>query len=429
MVEIDGIKYIAKTPSENTADLLKSINTYCSDHNIVNSKGEQVFIEANLANPLYIMLWALGYLTTVIQNLIISVGRAHNVQESSDDQLLNIADMAGIKRGRRSLTTLTIKFVAMTDSNVQYDPSINDGNCVIDTSHIITYNGITYTPALHPSVTLAPGDVGYVTYVADRAGSYNISAGTITALDTPVANCESIYQYASTPGQSQESIASLRERIQRRQISGTTVDAAIDAIRALEGVTLCNIYYNPDVVGYRQLGDDGIIVPARWALILVQGYNQNIAEAYFSNLTAPTVMLDSSGQPDLSNLQGHTDRILDVQYYTTHAQQRIPVLICKPKQKYIYIRVYIGVSVVSSVELAMKQAVADIASDLTAGQSVTSADILAALQAFTAYKLQGAMVSETGEENTFKYQSKQAEDVLWVMNTENIKIVMPEVGN
>ena len=425
MIELDGVQFTVKTPSENTEDMRTAINTYCSNNAITNSKNETVVIEANFASPIYMILWALGYLVTVIQNLVYSVGKAFNVQSANDTQLLNLADIAGVKRGKQSKTTFSIKVTAMTTDNTSYDSSINEGNCIISSDDIITYNGVTYTPALYPSITLAPGEVGYITLVANTEGSYAITEGSITGFDTSIANLDTFYQYTSTPGQKEETIASLRERIQRRQYSGTSIDSCMDAIRSLEGVTLCNIYYNTNISDSMQIGDDGIILPARWALIVVQGYNPNIGSTFFNYLTCPTITYDSATDTlDYSNLNGHTERILAVQWYVSHAQQRIPVLILKPKQIPVYIKVYLGTSVVSSIEVEMKSAIADIAVNLTAGQSITSAMILEALSDYTAYSILGAMVST--DNTTYAYTTTQAEDVLFVLNTENISIDMQE---
>lgn len=425
MVEIDGIKYTVKTPSENTLDMLNRINTYCEANEVKNSKGELIQLEARMSSPLYMVLWALGYLVTIVQNLVISVGRAHNVQESSEEQLLNIADMANVKRGKPSVTTFNILVQAMTDDNIQYDPITNNGKLVITSDDTITYQGITYKPALHPSITIEPGEYGYITMVGQSAGSQSITAGTIQAFDTPIINMDKFQQMDSIPGQAQETIASLRERIQRKQYSGTNLDFAMDALRALPGVTVANIIYNTNITGDMYIGAQGLRLPPRWAMIIVQGYNENIAKTYFQYLTAPTIAVTSEGVLDYRDIP--QDRILDTQIFVTHSQQQIPVLILRPYLKPLYVRVYLGMPVTGTLEGQMSDAiVAGLSSRLTVGEDVTSALVLDLLANFRSYMIQGVMVSSDG--SVYGYKTTQAEDVLFTVSKLNIQFVQPEVS-
>lgn len=422
MIELNGIQYTVKKPIENTTDMLNTINTYCVQHDVRNSKDEVVYIEANMANPLYIILWALGYLVTIIQNLIYSVGKGFDLASCNDTQLLNLADIAGVKRGAPSVTTFSALVTALTAQEEGYDQET--GTCTITSDDVITYNNVVYKPAIYPNLVLQAGDTRVITFVAQTAGSYNISENTITAFDSPITNLKSIYQYASAPGQAQETIANLRLRMQRRSSSGTSIDAAMDSIRSLPGVTLCNIFYNAAIEDAAYVGSDNIRVPARWALLLVQGYNENIAKTFFNYITCPTVEI-VNGEPDLSNLQGHTERLLAIQYYTTHANQQIPVMLIKPKQENIYIRLYIRQAITSNLELQIKAKIASLAADITAGQSITSAMILAKVQEFSYLELLGATVSSDAQ-GDFSFQSTQAPDTLWVFNVDNISIIMQD---
>lgn len=438
MIELDGRAYTVKTAAENTSDMLTTINEYCANHDIRNSKGELVYIEAKMSSPIYCILWALGYLVTIIQNLIYSVGASNNVQAASDTQLLNIAQMANIKRAQASLTTVTLMVTAMSDDNPNYDAT--SPGCTITSENTVTIDDVIYKPALHPSITLEPGDSKPITLVAQSAGSHAISENTITSFDETIINLDSVRQpEPAIPGQDIESIASLRQRIQRRQLSGTSIDTAISAIRELPGITLCNIYYNPSTQFSISIGQtdgldiDYVEVPARFALIIVQGYNSEIGKRYLDFLTAPTVPFTtkSTGEVEYS-LEGMLfgnaiNRVLEVQIYTTHAHQQIPVLIMKPRIKPVYIKVYIGVTLEKHIVQDMKNAISDIALNLTAGQSITSAMVLNALADYTAYQLNGAVIS-SDEGETYGYKSEQQTDLLWSINAQNIRIEMPGVS-
>lgn len=425
MIDLDGRQYTVLSPSENTANMVTRINAFCSDNNIRNSKDEIIEIEVNYASPLYLILWGLGYLVTAIQNLVYAVAKGFNVQTANEDQLLNLAGMAGLKRGSASLTTFMVKVRAMSESDARRDPNAHEGNLVISSTDTVTYQGIVYKPALHPDITITPDSYGYFVMVAQTAGSYEIAANVIQGFDSSIANLASFEQFTSIPGQQEESIASLRERLQRRQYSGTTVDACMDAIRALEGITIANIVYNTSNITPKVIGQ--ITIPPRYAALFVQGYNENIGKTYWEHLSAPTIPEDPNTHVlDYSNVPA--ERILDTQFYTTHAQQQLPVLILTPDIQELYVNIYVGIPITGDEVLAMQDALASYLSQNTViGQSITSAMVLNSLKDFAAYNLLGAMVSSDG--NIYAYKTAQHEDVLWHLNTENINVIMPEVAD
>ena len=106
MITLDGIEYTVKTPEENVSDLVNYINDYCAANNVKNSKGEVINIAANETNPLYMVLYGNAYLATVLQKLIYSAACTMSVPESSEKQLLNIADIAGVVRNSATKTTI-----------------------------------------------------------------------------------------------------------------------------------------------------------------------------------------------------------------------------------------------------------------------------------------------------------------------------------
>lgn len=423
MVELDGVQYSIKTPAENTSDMLNRINTYCANNNVKNSKGEQVYVEANYASPLYLLLWAFGYFVTVIQNLIYGLGKAMNVQASSEKQLLNIASMSGVKRGTPSFTTFSamVRAAIESDGSTVYNPDVNSGKCIITSEDIITYDGVVYTPALYPQIVLEPGESAFLTFVATSYGSYQIAESSIQGFDSNPANLATFVQYTAIPGQAQESISSLRERVQRRQYSGTSLDAAMDAIRELEGITTCNIYYNESINADRPIGEDNIIIPPRTAAVIVQGYNKDIAKKFYEHLFCPTITKENVGG-------SYDERLLEVQTYVSHANQEIPLIVLKPAQDEIFVNVHIAQSVEGSIEQGMKEAVCSVANGLTIGQTVTSSMILDALKDYSSYGVVGVQM-RGGKTSALSFRAIPYEDAIFTFNVNNITIVMPEADN
>lgn len=434
MIELDGVQFTVKTAAENTQDMLTTINDYCSSNNILNSKGEVVQLEENFASPLYVILWALGYLVTVVQKLVYSVGQAHNVQASSPNQLLNIADMANVKRRKASKTTITVIIRAATEGDANYDNNVNEGNCVVTSTDTISYNGVTYTPAVYPSRTIKSKDYAAITFVASEAGAYSVSAGSIQDFDSSVANVGSFEQLEAIPGQEEESISSLRERIQRKQYSGTSIEECENAIMALEGITSASITFNYRPLQAMLVGHDDISIPPRCAMVVVQGYSPDIAKTFYRYLSLPSVLPntfeddeDGTWAAQISDNLSDT-RTTQVQYYTTHSGQLLPVAIVNPYLALCEVNVYVGSPIEGSIEKAIKDAVAKTGTTLIVGQNVTSSMILQALTDFSSYGILGALVRESGSTLAHGYTTYAASDTLYYFSTESIVVVMPEVS-
>ena len=124
MLVLDGMEYEIKTPEENVTDLIAFINSYCAAKGIKNSQGETIYIDANETNPLFMVEYANAYLATVLQKLIYSAGCSMSVPESSEAQLLNIADIARVARNAATKTTI----IGTVYANV---PDVGAVDCVI----------------------------------------------------------------------------------------------------------------------------------------------------------------------------------------------------------------------------------------------------------------------------------------------------------
>jgi uncharacterized phage protein gp47/JayE len=420
MVELDGKQYVVKSVDENVTDLITSINTYCTANNIKNSKDEVVQIVATPGNPLYMLLYGVAFLINIVQRLVYSLGCSLSPQASSEAQLLNLAAMAGIQRGSASKTTLRVLVRAAIETESMYT---GDGTLVIESSNSISYQGVKYYPALYPSITLKTGETAYLTFIADTEGSFTVTEGSITGFDSTLENLASFTQYASIPGQAEESIASLRERLQKRQYSGTTLDDCIDAIRSLEGVTTASVVFNPTVTETYSIGSAGFELPPRYAMIFVQGYNSSIGEVFFQHFCAPTINVNSDGSYDYRNIP--SSRVLEVQKYTSPSNQTFPVLILAPAQIPVYLKIYLATKLSTAQVTTLKQVVvSSIATSLTMGSSITSSQILNALKNYDVYQVLGTELSSDGV--TYSYTVYPKEDEIWSINVNNITVIMPK---
>ena len=406
MIELDGLEYMIKTPEENTSDLISFINDYCQRNNIQNSLGEVIFIDRNEANPLYMLAFGTSYLTTVLQKLIFSAGSGLSVPDSSMRQLLNIADCAHIKRNAATKTVIQ----GTVYSNL---PDAGAVDCVITREATATLITGTYSIKFHPAfdVIVPIGEARQIVLIAEDYGSYNISENTITAFDEPIAGFRMMTTKASTPGQKQESIASLRQRIQRRAVEGTAADRAAEAIRSLDGVGLCNVYFNDSPTTSQFIGTRHLEVPPRNALVMVQGYSDYIAKAFFSRMVCPT-----AGEDYPLEIGAYS------QDYVTHANQTLKVWIVPPQQVPVYIKIYAYESLTQAQINGIKDIVASMSSSLTIGQSISSKEVLDVISAaYPDITLQGAYVSSDNQD--FSYVATPHNDEVFIFNLDNIRVM------
>lgn len=406
MLTLDGIEYTVKTPEENASDLVKYINDYCAANNIKNSKGEVINIVANETNPLYMMIYANAYLATVLQKLIYSAGCTMSVPESSEKQLLNIADIAGISRNAATKTTI----IGTVYAN---EPDTGAVECVIKRTLSCTVTSGTYQLVFHPAfdITIPVGEARQIVLICEDYGAYNISKNTITQFDTPVDGFRKMTTLASIPGQVQESIASLRNRIQRRAVEGTQADKAAEAIQSLDGVALCSVYFNESPTATQYIGSRALAVPPRQALVLVQGYNDNIAKTFFNHMICKT-----AGETYPQNVGAY------VQNYVTRAGQSLPVYIVPPEQKPVYIKVFIYETLTYTQIDGIKDVICSLSSSLTIGQAITSkmvTDVVS--ETYADLTVQGAEISNDGA--NYSFSAVPSNDTIFIFNTANITVV------
>lgn len=410
MLLLDGIEYEVKTPDENLDDVVTYINDYCQMNDVKNSLGETIYIDANEANPFYQMLRGLSYLTTIMQKLQYSAGCSVSVAESSERQLLNLSDIAGIKRTKATHTTIA----GVVYANLEDTGAVD---CVItrEMEASITIAGVDVV--FHPAfdVTVPIGESRNIVLVADQLGSFNISPNTITNFDDPVPGLRMMSTGASTPGQERESIASLRERLQRRTVEGTQIERAASAIQNLEGVAMCSIYFNyspreNEVVPY---GDINITVPPRQALVFVQGWSTDpvaIARTFYRYLLCKTAGSDTPGA--------------QYQDYTTKAGQDLRVWILPPKQQPVWIKIYIK-NVLSYEQVdGIKDVICSMAGNLTIGQSISSVDVVKYVSnVYTNLTVQGAEIALSDDDNAYSYVQVPNPTAIFYLNVDNITVV------
>lgn len=400
MIELDGIEYTIQTPEENATELTAFINNYCAQNNIRNTKGELISIEANKSNPLYMLLFGVSYLASVLQKLIFSAGCALNIPRCSERQLLNLCDIAMVHRRNATKTTVVCVLYTGEFGSV---PSMH-----VTTDLSVTVLSGSTSVVFHPAyeVTIPIGVSLPVMFIAEQEGSFAIPANALTKFDQEVPGFRKMESNASIPGQRPETIAELRQRMQARAISGTQADRAAQAIEELDGVSLCSVYFN-----YSAISDtivNGVSVPPRQALITVQGYSDKIAETFYAFMSCET-----AGAGNTRAIQ---------QSYITNAGQQLTVNILTPITTILYIRVYVGQVTDAMLIQNIRDSVARLSLHQTIGKGISDGDIINQLhEDIPTLKVLGSEVSKDGV--SYSYRQSATVDELLLFSTSLTEII------
>lgn len=402
MILLDDVQYNVKTPDENASDMVETVNQFCANNNIVNNQGDLIQIEPNYANPLYIMFYGLAYLVSRLQKLIYSAGCALSIPSSSEKQLLNIADACGIHRKEATKTTIN----CIVYSNVAGQNAVA---CRVTTDLSVTVAAGGTSVVFHPAydITIPIGESRSIVLIAETYGSYSIEAGNINSFDENPVGFRSLVSLSSVPGQAQESIAALRQRIQRRTTKGTRQDLAIEAIGQLEGVSVCNIYFNTSVDSIATI--NGIQVPPRQALLFVQGFSNDIAKTYWSYMT--------------TRCAGENETNAVRQVYTTRAGQELPVYIFTPTLVPVFIRLYFNQTIDDVKAQSMRDKIAQLAASLTIGQGLTSTQVVDAIQESFIEQPAGCQMSLTDSNYGFQVKVNSYQLISFILDNTHIQII------
>ena len=398
MITINGYEYTIQDPDDAALSCLNYLNTYFSDNNVKDSDGNTLYIEPNISNPLFMLIMGVGYLTGTLQKMIYSAASGISISESADRQLLNLARIARLRRRAATKTTvmLTMQAEGSTEVRITKDSVVTQN---------IGQDTVIFAPT-QDMVIPAGGSINIV-YVANIYGSFSIPAGQINKLDTPIPGLYSVTNAASVPGQAQETIPELRARMNALSNARTQIDNAADAITQLDGVTMCNVYFNYSTVDGIMIS--GITVPPRMALVIVQGYSDHIAEAFYSNMMCLTA--------------GQGDSRAVVQNYTTNAQQVIPMYFIPPRNKAIDIRIYVSGTLSTAQQDLLKDAVMALAANMRIAAPITAGQVIRVC----AERAQGVAVNDVeisvSGDDSWSYMITPQPDEIISLNRNNVVFV------
>lgn len=371
MINFEGREYIVDDATTNAYNLLNYINKYMAENNIKNRKGEVVQFKINLASPIWLIIFGIGYITTVIQKMIFAVAQAFSIGSCADQQVLNLAQIARIERKQGSYSTMTIRVTA------------GDNGCTVtpEDSVTVTYEDEEYIFRPITIYHIPAHNTDRVITIADKTGPVYITSDSINKFDDEVIDMESCTNLGSEPGTNVESISALRTRLQNNE-TVTPVNAAIAALNGLTGVTKANIFYNIDTT--EDMAVAGYTVPPRTAIVFIQGTANNLAETYFKYMYAPTV----GGATALT------------QVYKEINNQEFTLNYFPPEVKNIYVKVHtkgIEGTLTTEVTDAIRNSIAKLSNSLKMGVNYTQSYIMESIASIPEYSyIIGVLLSDNG---------------------------------
>lgn len=368
-ISLDGKEYTIQSATDNALDLLNYINNYCAENDIKNIRGKVIQLEVNLTSPIWLIIFALGFVINVVQRAIYAVGCNFNISTASNKQILALAEIGKLQRLRGSVTTIQAHITATAE-----------GPCEItsDLEATVTLSGsdIVFKPLFN--IVIEAEQTGIVVLGADRIGPLYIPANTITEFDTAVANLAHIHTMNSVAGTNVETISHLRGRLQYNN-QGTEVDRCINELHNLPGIVSANVFINisnvdPIVIGNHTVGP-------RRTIIFIQGFSEQIASTYYSNMSIET----TNGDGAVS------------QMYTTLSGQELPVYFFPPIIKDFFVRMTIDAIVTEAITLQLKEQMFQLNGLKSIGQQYSLRDAYSILQnqQYT-YEVVGVEISMDG---------------------------------
>lgn len=275
-IEYQGQTFVPLSPQENALTLVNYINEQLIINNVLDSEGSQAQIFVNAASPIWLILLAVGFAISTFQWLLQAAGNSLSIENCSDPQLLNLAQIAGTER---IAGTKTILFVTVT---------AGPAGCTVTPANTLFYTPeISFVPV--GTTVIGASGTAEIETLASVVGPIYILAGEITAFNvTPVGVASVVNAADSIPGRALETYLDLRKRLQAGGNILTSLDAAMFNIRNLEGISYCTIFFNPSLV------NDLVIpgpytIPPRTALPFIHGSNDDLASTFFSYLLCETV--------------------------------------------------------------------------------------------------------------------------------------------
>ena len=410
MLQLDGRNYNIQSPKDIATDIVNYINSYCASNSIKNRKDEIIYVDMNWSNPLYIVIYGIAYILSIVQKVMYNVACGFSIPDASDRQLVNIAQIANIQRRPAKKTTIRCTVLNNRTDSLTLSRTNPSTTCTVQ----VEGEDVIFRPAW--DVTIASGESSLVVLISDNGGSYPVAANDVLEFynDTILVNNIVITHDASINGTEEESLVSMRERMQARKTQTSRIDSLIEALENLEGVNKAKFFFNysPSIPSPVH----GMNIPPRMGLLIIQGASDNIPDTFYSYMSCETY--DASEDVPTRAV---------TMTFTTKAGQTIPVHYILPVQEEIYIKVYVKSALNTDTENELKLICASAGQNLNINDSLTSSDVIELIHDKNPDILfDGVELSKDGVNYSYVVNTEDLDGLL-VTNYANVVVEVPQV--
>ena len=410
MLQLDGRNYNIQSPKDIATDIVNYINSYCASNSIKNRKDEIIYVDMNWSNPLYIVIYGIAYILSIVQKVMYNVACGFSIPDASDRQLVNLAQIANIQRRPAKKTTIRCTVLNNRTDSLTLSRTNPSTTCTVQ----VEGEDVIFRPAW--DVTIASGESSLVVLISDNGGSYPVAANDVLEFynDTILVNNIVITHDASINGTEEESLVSMRERMQARKTQTSRIDSLIEALENLEGVNKAKFFFNysPSIPSPVH----GMNIPPRMGLLIIQGARDNIPDTFYSYMSCETY--DASEDVPTRAV---------TMTFTTKAGQTIPVHYILPVQEEIYIKVYVKSALNTDTENELKLICASAGQNLNINDSLTSSDVIELIHDKNPDILfDGVELSKDGVNYSYVVNTEDLDGLL-VTNYANVVVEVPQV--
>ena len=366
---LDGITYLVETPIDNAMTLLNYINAYMAENEIKGSAGELIQFKVNAMSPIWLIIFALGYMITIVQKMLVAVGSSFSLSACSNEQLLNLAQIKGTSLLSGTPTTIQATILAgATNASIPVSATYKD-----------TYEDIELV--FHPAyaIEIEAGKTGSVPLVCEVVGAYYVPGKSGVQFTPPIDEVQSMSVANSIPGTENETFDAMRLRLQSTAASENSLNSCAAALAQLTGVSRAGIYFNESNASPIVVGE--YTVPARHSLVMIQGSNSAVAETYYRYLNVPTATPDGS----------------IISTWRTSVGQALTVNYVQPSSKDVYVKVKIKEKVVASITESLLETLIELNGINGIGGSLTQNDVMSLLSSKSfSFTIIGVQISNNG---------------------------------
>ena len=275
---------------DNASAYIDATNNLLAQNHVLDKEGNPAQLAKLAGSPMWLFALAYGQNLTEWQERLRVVNAQLDIANCTEEQVLNLAQIAGVIREEGSSPFVTLHIRNTTDVPVLYNPSTvvakdsfsnNSWYC----SQNFTLAGHEEADLLfycaHKDVSVPAGTAFVLTFNAEAYPTYTIVSEDASIIVTK-----------------QETIAELRNKLMQGVEAFNGVAQAQEAIKGLNGIVKCSIWFNPDPNLPMTLPGN-ITVPARMTFVAIQGVDTAnlLAEVYLRYLDVATYRI--LNQPDL----------------------------------------------------------------------------------------------------------------------------------